>query len=289
MTDLSRIAADTNLLTYSTSRRLLHGIALERSQSLCVLPEVLVEAKRRIAIAESRRCECQLDSRDDVRYKRGETRERIIEAVGEAATQWFVLELGRDDTAFEQLELTVEQRRRSRKFARSIPPKAIKKGQIEFFEEGGDPVIIGEALAFEVTLLSTNNFRTINHDLVNAWVTRELGRNSWLLYGPNETLRYLAEDDISAYYQWMVTHGLNLFHDDSDMNRSAMHDVFERFESSGFQQCAFLAEREFEVDTEFEHKVQIARNSPHHAAAIRSEQRLRHATRTAAEQAGWER
>ncbi len=289
MSDLSPFAADTNLLTHSTSRRLLQGVALEREQPLYVLPEVLLEVKRQIAAVEARRCERQLDAQGDARYPEGETRDRIVASVGRAATNWFMLELMREDTAFKLLEPTFEHMRQSRKFAMLIPPRAVRDGRIDYFEEGGDPVIIGEALAFGINLLSTRNFKSIDHEVINAWVTGELGRNSPLLYGPNETLEFLAGNNIGTYYQWMVTHGLNELHEVPELNHKAMYEVFRRISVSGFEKCAFRAEQEFDVDSMFEHKVEIARQSRHHGAAMQSERRLRQATRSAAQDAGWER
>lgn len=57
MTHEPGFAVDTNLLAYPTSRRLLHGIALETGQRIFILPEVDKELSegRNLAQAEVER------------------------------------------------------------------------------------------------------------------------------------------------------------------------------------------------------------------------------------------
>ena len=243
--ETTTLALDTNLLAYPSSRRLLHGVALDTGFALVVLPEVYNETRRRVGLVEGRRWGDDLEG--DSRYSDSH-KQRIVNAVVEGAKAWFEGELARDESVFEQPHETPDQAWAARRIARNLPTDSIR-GHDRLAE--GDPLIIAQAIIFDVALLSTSNLDTIHHERINEWAST-LGRNQRLLYLPDETLDGLAGDNRERIYEWTIAYG-PCQADPTDENacRQDYEDAVQRLVGAGFAKSARQAQWDYEQDDRF--------------------------------------
>ena len=239
------LALDTNLLAYPSSRRLLHGVALETGVSLVVLPEVYNETARRVGLIAGRHWEDELEA--DSRYADSD-KQRIVDAAAEGAREWFEGELARDESVFAPLRETLDQAWAARRIARNLPTDSIRRR--DRLAEG-DPLIIAQAITFDVALLSTSNLDTIHHERINEWAST-LGRNQRLLYLPDETLDGLAGDSRERIYEWTIAYG-PCQADPTDENacRQDYEDAVQRLVGAGFAKSARQAQWDYEQDDRF--------------------------------------
>ena len=282
MPERLRLALDTNLLARPSSRRLLHGIALDQGFDLVVLPEVEVEALPKIGALEATRWARRLKQEP----RRPASREqRIIAAVAAAASRWFERLMVAEDAPFNPLTDSPEQAALARDVALSLPKEAIAGREPSL---SGDPLIVGQAVAHNVELLSTNNFRSMDHGQINQWL-RKQGRNRALLHTPDETIgRFNALEE--SRYEWMIAYGpWQPVPDDED----ACHERFQRalniIRGAGFGALAEKARWDYQQDGHFMDRVRRAINSPNAQAAKDLESQFNVEVRAAASAAGWSR
>jgi len=280
------LALDTNLLAYSSSRRLLHGVALETGTSLVVLPEVYAQTLSRVGLIAESRWESELE--EDARFADAD-KQRIVDAAAEGARAWFKGEMAREEGAFVPLEETLDQAWAARRIARNLPAGSIRRN--DRLAEG-DPLIIGQAITFDVTLLSTNNLRTIRHEPINAWVTSTLGRNQRLLYLPDETLQELSNCDRQQTYEWTIAYGawpMQLDVEDESAVRESYEGAIERIAGAGFADTASEAQWDYEQDARFIARARMLLNLDEARSVNETERRLRERVLDNVMDAGWSR
>ena len=281
--ETTTLALDTNLLAYPSSRRLLHGVALDTGVALVVLPEVYNETWRRVGLIEASHWEDDLE--EDSRYSDSH-KQRIVDAVVEGAREWFEGELARDESVFEPLHETLDQAWAARRIVRNLPADSIR-GHDRLAE--GDPLIIAQAIVFDVALLSTNNLSTIHHERINEWASAR-GRNQPLLHLPDETLESLAGESRDKTYEWTIAHG-PWQADSTDENtcRQDYEAAVQRLDGAGFAKSARQAQWDYEQDDRFMTRVRALSGSDHARTAQEAELRLRTRVMDSAIDAGWSR
>lgn len=278
---MNELALDTNLMLYPISRMLMHGIACEAGLQVAILPEVKTEALRGIGGVFINEWTGKFESQSGYRDKRKEL--RIIAAVTDAARNWLLSEMTNPETNYCEVALSQEQITEAAWIAHQLPDHVFdidmwgRKGH-------GDPLIIGEAVVQNVELLSTNNFVNLDHEVVNNWVYT-VGRNSKILYDPNESLNELSKGNSFTCYRWFMEYGMRRIHTDHNANRSEFEDVLRRIHAAGFDAQASRVRRIYRADTDFEEKIQSVRTNPGQARqrVLESESRLRTAVLEAAE------
>ena len=251
--DRPLLAPDTNLLAYETSRRMLHGIAQTTGHAIAVLPEVLIETQRRLTETAERGYLRRLAQ--DPRYNDA-TKQSITTAAGAAANAWFEEELAASESVYVRLTETLHQTWRSRLIAFNMPP-GIVQGNPQPIT--GDALILAQAVAFDVTLLSTNNLHTIHHAKANAWAKQMTGRNRQLVYTPDETLDELSQGDEDTLYAWTTAYGMRPPNSDEAICRDAYEAALNRVYGAGFRNTSETARWHYELDPGFMASVHTAR------------------------------
>ena len=279
-----RLAPDTNLLVYRASRELLHGISLASGIALVVLPQVMLETRRRIRTVEEGYISkaLQSDTRWDDAHKA-----RIMLAAGQGADDWFVDEVQRDGNAYTTVDQSLDQTWATRRMATSLPPGVVRHNPPE---AEGDPLIIAEALVHNVTLLSTNNLRTINHELANEWARTVSRSNSKLVHTPDETLAVLSEGDWKHVMRWTIAYGgTRLVERTEDRWREAFEATIGMVRGAGFGDTAERMAWFHETEPAFEGFVRTALDETRSSAdqATASEQRKQAKVQAAMSKQGW--
>ena len=283
MTQQPLFAPDTNMLTHETSRRMLHGIALETGFGVAVLPEVQIEMRRRLARLEENRWMQRLAA--DERYTDA-TKKRIVTAAGRAASEWFESEMVAQDNAYVQLSETYKQGWVARRLADTLPQHGVVRKDTDTTQ--GDPLIVAQAVVHGVVLLSSNNLITIEHDVANEWAIRETSRTTQLIYSPDQTLEMLSQNTNSSLYMWTIAYGMR--HQgvaDSVYPREYMLGL-QRLEGAGFHKTACLARWEYQNNVAtFMQSVDLARQYLGDDRTALSETQRSAQVRNAAAEAGW--
>ena len=251
--NLPLLAPDTNLLACETSRRMLHGIALETGHAIAVLPEVFIETERHIVrIAEQGiRQRLAQDSRYD-----DATKQRITVAAGAATKACFEEQLDHQGGVYVRLTETLSQAWRSRLAALNIPPGIVKDNRLRI---SGDALILAQAVAFDVILISTNNLHTIHHAKANAWAQQTTRRNRQLIYTPDETLNELSQGSEDTLYAWTIAHGMRPPNSDEAICRDEYEAALNRVYGAGFRNTSEKARWHYELDPGFMASVHTAR------------------------------
>ena len=229
-----RLALDNNLLSRQSSRQLLHGVALALDLPLIVLPEVLTEALDGVQSVQEGFAVKALERSNLA----DDAKERCVRAAGKAARKWLTDELARPDNAFQGVNLTLSQAWAARRIAANLPRRAVKRRNPD--EIGGDPLIIGEAAVTQVSLLSTNNMETIEHDETNAWAKSTLGLNTPLIHTPDETIRALSLGDRGRALEWCLAFGGVVAPEqgDDDALWESLERAAMRLQGAGFVETA---------------------------------------------------
>ncbi len=225
-------AVDTNLLLHSTPRRLLCGIALETGQQIHVLPEVHNEVLWGITRVERRRFERR--HKESLAKRSAQENVKQIRAVEDAAKGWYLGELERGDSPLNLAFKSDEDAFEIERIASELPELAFQKRRASE-PVAGDPLIVSEAVYFDIDLLSTNNLNTINHGLINRWL-RDKGWNRPLILDPSQTLERLSNRSVQRCYRWLLAHMMNTIHEIDEENHHAFQRALNRLESSGFSQ-----------------------------------------------------
>ena len=176
-----RIAPDTNLLRATAARRFLCALVEQQGGRIVVLPTAREEGAKRIGLA----------AREDVirllRVKPARDpaqATRAIMAADAAARRWWSEEERRNDSPFEFVDP-----------ARSKADRYLARQTVlslECHRDRGEAVndlaLIGEALEWDVTLLATNNFTSLDIEEVNRCVVEAGVCDSALVYRPDEAV-----------------------------------------------------------------------------------------------------
>lgn len=278
-------AVDTNLLAYPTSRRLLHGVALETGKRIVLLPEVYKELAdgRNLAQAEAER----FARRDSARFN--ELSASIESILQTPSLQWIEDDLQDEETPFVRVDASEADRGRIAEIARGLPKHVFSGLQVSNRGLAGDPTIVAEALFFDVDFLSSNNLNTIDHEALNRWLSETTGRNQPMIYRPSTTIEALCENDLELAYRWFMSHGMNRVHahEHEGRNRAEFVKTLRVLESGGFRRKykrrqpsdAFLTivhrvEQLFLADRHFPARLQAALASPYRPRAINLELKL---------------
>ena len=271
-----RLAPDTNLLCYPSTRTLLHGIALERDITLVVLPEVLEETCRRLRAIERGRIVDFFEAGtnlDDARQ--GE----IVERAADQANAWFIDEIKREDTAYSAPENDWESAVKAVRIAKNLPRNIVPEAPPS---PEGDALIIAQALVHKATVLSTNNLRTIEHELANKWVRKVTGVDDDLLLSPDETMRLLAKGDWRRVAHWIAMYNSRVYMRPAGERRRAFADSLKALDGGGFRESVLRSGWVLRTDQAFQSAMlaPIRAGTEVEAMIRRSEARLAEATRS---------
>ena len=255
MAEAGTLAPDTNLLAYETSRRMLLGVAQETGHALVVLPEVFRETRRRIAAVTTENWIDRLDPDD--RFTDAQ-KASIVEGAAAGAVAGFEEAVQRPDNAFEAISGSLEETWAAHRIARNLPRGIVRNlgaGNME-----GDPLVLAEAVVFDVTLLSTNNLNTIWHGPANEWAARVFARRTQLVYTPDETLSHLSGDSCHLRYAWSLAYMSRPFAAITDdlEERSLYEDALERLRGAGFLTTAAESRWLYEEDDDFQSSLRAA-------------------------------
>ena len=278
--DRPLLAPDTNLLAYETSRRMLHGIALETGYAIAVLPEVFIETERRVVIIAQQGLRRRLAH--DRRYDNA-TKQRIAAAAGAATKAWLEEQLDQGGV-YVRLTETLHQTWRSLSIMDHIPPGIVKSN---LRTSPGDAMILAQAVAFDVTLLSTNNLNTIHHIDANKWAQQLTGSNRQLLYTPDEILDELSQDNENTLYAWTTAYGMRPPENDEAKCRDAYEAALNRVYGAGFESTSRRARWRYEHDATFMASLHSVRQRAGVAAAAASEARRQDMVSQAITKEGW--
>jgi len=276
-------AVDTNLLAYPTSRRLLHGVALETGRRIVLLPEVYKELadNRNLAQAEVER----LARRDSALFM--DLSASIEDILQMPALRWLEHDLQDEATPFVRVDAGEADRGQIAQIARGLPKQVFSGLQASNRGLDGYPTIVAEAMFFDIDILSSNNLNTIDHEALNRWLSEMTGRNQPLIYRPSTTIEALCENELEQAYRWFMAHGMNKVHAHDDDNRAEFAKTLRVLESGGFRRKytrrhpsdAFMTivhriEQLFLADRHFASRLQAALASPHRPHAINLELKL---------------
>ena len=284
-----KIALDTNLIAWETPRRLLHGIADERGLEITILPEVHDEAARWLVEEEEETWVDRIG--EDSSYTVAQ-REQIVNAASKAAAQWFKEELDRTDTPWRRQEATFEQAVKARRIARNLPTGVVKRGGIV---ARGDRLVIAQAAIHGVTVLATNNLKSIDHERANNWFTDTLRVNHAVVLTPDDCVAELADGNMKTTYQWTIAYGERwaprVLQADEDTIRKAYEKCLDRLTGAGFEETAKQARWEYENEArqQFLQNLYKALTQPSSRLAQKAEQRRIEQIQRAAKEAGWSR
>lgn len=274
-----QFAVDTNLLIYPTSRRLLHGIALETGSEIALLPEVVKEVieRRHLADAEMSRWERRRATR--LRSLPVLQRDAIEEAISRAALEWWADISNRPP--FRILKTDRSGNRHMRDIAGSIPATVFAEPR-QRDELAGDPMVVAQAIYFDVDLLSSNNLNTMAREELNSWLVKK-GWNRPLIHSASDTIKALAGGNIDIAYTWIMAHGMKQMFDTEELNRDEFRKTLAILGDAGFREknkktdtfntIVFDVRRLFECDDRFHEKlIQCAKaHAQSRSAAIESE------------------
>ena len=260
---------------------MLHGIALETGYAIAVLPEVFIETQRRVADIAARGCRQRLvqDPRYDVA-----TKQTIATAAGSAASAWFEEETAYPGSVFVRLTESLQQAWRARLIADNLPPGLV---QGNLGNSTGDALILAQAVVFDVTLLSTNNLRTIHHADANDWAKQMTRRNTQLVYTPDETLVELSQGSVETLYAWTIAYGMRPPGRDEAVCRKQYEAALNRVSGEGFGNTSMSAQWRYEHDATFMASVHNASHREGIDAASLSEARRQDKVQRGMAQAGW--
>ena len=288
-----KLAVDTNLLAYETPRRFLRNVAQHLGINIFVLPQVHEEALRRIERAEQERWTEKLDELpgyDDT------ARGRIVSAAGTAAKEWLDEQCRRQGSGLVLVRPTFDQQWQAHQIARNLPRGVVKK---ELTAPPGDPLILAQTAVHGMTLLSTNNFKTIHHENANEWFQSQLGERYPVVRTPDETIDVLTDQTRATATMWTLAYGPNWAKDaaalrgDEDAARTLYESALMRLEGAGFsttaQHARWTYENEQAEPGEFHTTLRAALNACTSRDADHTEQQRQGAIQAAAKDAGFER
>ena len=258
-----KLAVDTNLLAYETPRRFLRNVTQHLGINIFILPQVHEEALRRIERHEQENWTGKLEedpNLDDV------TRGRIVAEAGSAAKRWLDDQCRRQDSGLVLVRPALDDAWQAHRIARNLPHGVVKKG---LTAPPGDPLILAQAAVHGMTLLSTNNFQTIDHEQANEWFRNHLGERSPVVRTPDETIDILADNDRATATLWTLGYAPNWIQDNEalgheDAARPVYEATLDRLEGAGFtataQRARWMYETEMTAPGDFEATLTNARN-----------------------------
>ena len=275
-----RIALDTNLLAYETPRRIFSGAIDDCGGKIIILPTVAKSATRRLRAEEG--------AFWDAKLANGEIgpdeANRITEACQDAVVTWFNEEIMRNDTPWEAPEHDLHHRQSAARIGRNLPPRSIKTGRRG---EDEDRTIIGEAIVEKVSLISTHNLESIEHEVINAWLVKATkARRSALLASPDECVKALTEHHGLDLYETTLRHTVRALPTERAHWRAQYEKGLRRYHGSGLSWTANKALWSLEWETAFEKRFAHAMRAS--ATTRAQEERRLSARRSAAQDKGIE-
>ncbi len=287
---MTPVAVDSNLLRYPTTRRLLHGIALETDTPLYILPEVHRELIDRAGLVRS-----ELGRLKRRMAKQGRAADESVfrPAIRDAVATWYedlqssVFTRIEDDQTVDYWQSMAEQ-----------IPAEIFKVDLQRERTDGDPIIVAQAIHYGIPLLSSNNLKTIDHAQCNEWI-RHKGFNGPAVSTPSETIALLSNRDTEVAYHWLLTHATNQVFENEPENRREFARALAVINDGGFKETdaqkpvgsdafktiAFRVRQLFESDDRFMSRLHSAVQSPHRETAIQTELDLNQAVNLAVDHA----
>ena len=284
-----RIALDTNLIAWETPRRLLHGISKETDLSVTVLPQVHEEAAKWL-VENEKDLWVERVGEDDA-YT-GTQREQIVERASEAVREWFEEELKRTETPWSLQGETFEQGVNARRIARNLPVGVVRRGPIE---ATGDRLVVAQAAVHGVTLLATNDLKSIHHESANDWFKNTLRVNHAVVRTPDECLKDLSNGDEKTIYQWTLAYGerwtATVLQAGEEAIREAYEECLGRLRGAGFVKTSGRARWHYENEPDggFIESLNEALTQPSSRLPHRAERRRVEHIHRAAKEAGWAR
>ena len=288
-----KLAVDTNLLAYETPRRFLRNVTQHLGIQIHVLPQVHEESLRRI---ERNTLERWTDLLEKFPDHDDATRGAIIAAAGAAEKEWLDEQCRRQDTGLVLVRPTLGQQWQAHRIARNLPRGVVKKG---LTAPPGDPLILAQTAIHGMTLLSTNNFRTIHHENANKWFQNQLGEPNLVVRMPDETIDLLANHEENTATVWTLGYGSNWTRDaqklpqGEDVTRPLYEGALARLQGAGFTTTAAKAQWTYDTEYtkpgEFQTALQAAIRACPNRDADRAEQQRHDAVAHAVRRAGFER
>ena len=150
-----------------------------------------------------------------------------------------------------------------------------------------------------MTLLSTNNFKTIHHDAANDWFKDVIGVPQPVVRMPDETIDVLAHNNRATANVWTLAYAPDWTRDTEalstggDAVRTVYETALDRVQGAGFittaRNARWTYENEHNEPGKFESAVRDAIKTCQLRDADRAEQQRHEAMSTAAKSAGFER
>ena len=287
-----KLALDTNLLAFATPRRFLRNVAQHLEIPIYVLPQVHEEALRRIERQAQDRWTERLENLPEYDATH---RGQIVMAAGQAAKEWLDEQCRRQSTGLVLVRPDFDQQWQARQIARNLPPGVVRKG---LTAPPGDPLILAETAVHGMTLLSTNNFRTIHHDNANKWFHNRLAEPYPVVRMPDETIDVLTDNTPETANMWTLGYGPNwvrdahTLHAGDDQIRAVYEAALERLDGAGFTTTARNAHWTYEAELtepgEFHNALRAALTACQNRDADHAEHELNKAIQTATRRAGFE-
>lgn len=275
-----RIALDTNLLAYETPRRLLAGAIASCGGEVVVLPTVYESTVRRLRHEEA----AYWDTRLAADLIDTATALAVVAACEEAVERWFDAETATGNGPWARLDHDVATAQQARRIGRNLPPGSIKIGHRGELE---DRNIVGEAIIADVTLLTTHNLESIDHEHINGWLTEVLRtRDTTLLATPDECIERLAHEHGLDRYGATLSHLLREPATGESRWREEYLAGLKRCEGAGLEGLAKRARWTYDQDEGFVERIETAMRATAGTYLEGADTRRLAARRRAASEAG---
>ena len=245
-----RLAPDTNLLSFPSTRTLLHAVALANDMEVIVLPEVMDETLRRLRAVEADRAASAFKGQSNLDEDR---QQLIVERVIDAAQTWFMNEIHRSDTAYRAVENTWKLGSQAILLAKNLPKGIVPEAPPV---PEGDALILAQAVVHDATVLSTNNLRSIDHDLANEWARRVTGRTSDLVLSPDQTMERLSDGDWGRVARWVACYSARVGELPVGKRRGAIEASLRALEGGGFHETARRTRWAEKTNADFQSAIQ---------------------------------
>ncbi len=281
-------AVDTNLLVYPTSRRLLHGVALECQEQLVILPEVEKELMERDNLLDAE--VSRWGRRNGTPFRKLKETEQVAlrKSLNKAINIWW--NEFKKNPIIEVPQWTERDVIDSSHIAESIPSHVFNEKKPTNLG-AGDRLIVSQAIHCDVELIGSNNLRTIDHLGLNRWLI-DHGWNRKLIHNASDALEALEHTHQKDVYEWIIAHGMKNVYEDEQMSRDEFSKTLKVLASAGFRESfknttsvandetfrtiIFNVRNQFDDDPKFIERVRdvIIRDRENREKALKSELRL---------------
>ena len=163
------ITVDTNRIMFPTQRRFNAAWREMSGERLRLLPRVASEIMHRRIDTEFLEDEVERAEAGLARVRNSATEKELLKRESDL---WWAKELLRDDSPYELISLSREQRERAEEICEHIDPRPFTSLRPEEVPLHDDTMIIAQALVSGQQMLITGNMRSIEHDEINYWAER---------------------------------------------------------------------------------------------------------------------